>query len=287
MTTRNFNTISPSAKSLLFMKGHTEIPFARYAAELAAYPDEFIPDYDKNDISFWARVLHFEKRYSSIDQLLDDIKISNFLELGSGYSFRGLAKALNEECYYIDSDLPEMILSKKDLAESLIKDKPNKGTLEYLALNALDENQFQEIISRFPEGELVILNEGLLMYLNEQEKRKLCNIIHKILEKKGGYWITADIYFKNKYQNLNLKIEEQTKIFFEQHNIEENKFESPEAAEEFFKSMGFTIDREAVEEYPKLSSTKYYLRCLNSNPEFRKNKRKKIQTTWRLKPILK
>jgi hypothetical protein len=32
-TNRNFNTISPSAKSLLLMKGLTNIPFARQAAE--------------------------------------------------------------------------------------------------------------------------------------------------------------------------------------------------------------------------------------------------------------
>ena len=34
LNNRNYNTISPSAKSILLMKGHTNIPFARQTAEL-------------------------------------------------------------------------------------------------------------------------------------------------------------------------------------------------------------------------------------------------------------
>ena len=56
---RNFSTISPSAKSLLLMKGYTDIPFARQTAELLTYPEKYQPDFDKNDMTFWARTLHF------------------------------------------------------------------------------------------------------------------------------------------------------------------------------------------------------------------------------------
>ena len=41
---RDFSSISHSAKWLLFMKGHTTIPFAREAAELLEYPNKYIPD---------------------------------------------------------------------------------------------------------------------------------------------------------------------------------------------------------------------------------------------------
>jgi hypothetical protein len=67
ITNRNFNTISPSAKSLLLMKGYTNIPFARQTAELLNYPEKYNPDFDKKDMTFWARTLHFESRYWSID----------------------------------------------------------------------------------------------------------------------------------------------------------------------------------------------------------------------------
>ncbi len=56
---RNYNTISPSAKVLLLMKGHTDIPFARQAAGLISLPETFRPDFTRKDFSFWARVAHF------------------------------------------------------------------------------------------------------------------------------------------------------------------------------------------------------------------------------------
>jgi hypothetical protein len=94
---RNFNTIRPSAKSVLLMKGHTDIPYARRAAELIMYPDKICPDFSNKNMAFWARVLHFEKRYRTIDQLLDDLPVKNILELSSGFSFRSLETIRKKE----------------------------------------------------------------------------------------------------------------------------------------------------------------------------------------------
>jgi hypothetical protein len=87
---RDYTTISPSAKSLLLMKGYTTIPYAREAAGLILFPGAYIPDYKNKDLTFWARTLHFEQRYASIDQLLEGLPVKNILELSSGFSFRGL-----------------------------------------------------------------------------------------------------------------------------------------------------------------------------------------------------
>src|SRR4051794_26847107 len=116
---RNFNTISPSAKWILLMKGYTNIPFARRAAELIQYPEKFVPDYEKTDRGFWGRTLHFESRYWSIDQLLAELPVKNILELSAGFSFRGLDMVQQEDVYYIDTDLPDMIEKKKELIKAL------------------------------------------------------------------------------------------------------------------------------------------------------------------------
>ncbi len=50
--------------------------------------------------------------------------------------------------------------------DALKSGKTTQGKLELLPLNALDEKQFQGVIARFPGGEVVILNEGLFMYLD-------------------------------------------------------------------------------------------------------------------------
>lgn len=176
---RDYNTISPSAKALLYLKGLTSIPFAKTAAEQMMLPDKYDSDFNIREFGFWARVVHFESRYWSIDHLLEDTEVKNVLELSSGFSFRGLASvAAHGDVHYIDTDLPDVITTKKQLVEAI---KPElKGTLEVLPLNALDEVAFEELISHFPEGEVAIVNEGLLMYLGTSEKEKLCRIIHSI-----------------------------------------------------------------------------------------------------------
>jgi O-methyltransferase involved in polyketide biosynthesis len=281
-TPRNFNTISPSAKSLMFMKGYTSIPFARQTAELLKKPEKFIPDVENKDFTFWARTLHFENRYWSIDNLLSDPDIKNILELSSGFSYRGLEISKQKGFYYIDTDLPDIIEIKKDFIPAL-QSKPMLGKLEVLPLNALDETEFQKIVDHFPEGELVIVNEGLLMYLNLGEKKKLCRIIHNILSKRGGYWITADIYIKKQMEKLNLKMDKDTAAFLEQHKIEENKFSSFEEAEDFFNQQGFVIDKEANVDPAKLSALNYFRNSIPKENASMFQNSPKMQVTWRLR----
>ena len=283
-TIRDFNTISSSAKSLLLMKGYTNIPYARQTAELLKYPEKYTPDFGNKDFMFWARTLHFEDSYWSLDDLIRNLNIKNILELSSGFSFRGLDTSKKKGFYYIDTDLPLVIEEKKIFIPTLENKNENfSGTLELLPLNALDAEQFQEVVTHFPAGEIVIVNEGLLIYLDTDEKEKLCGIIHKILKQRGGYWITTDIYIKNHFEKTDLKIDKDTSDFLEQHKIEENKFNSFDEAEEFFKRMGFEIDKEAKADPEKLSSLKY---ILNGNIE--ENfaaylSFPKMRKTWRLK----
>jgi O-methyltransferase involved in polyketide biosynthesis len=280
---KDYNSISPSAKSLLLMKGHTNIPYARQTAGLIQYPKDYKPDFKNRDMTFWARTMHFENRYWSIDQLLSDLPITNILELSSGFSFRGLDITRQNQSYYIDTDLPEVITTKKEFISTLKNNNIHSGKLELLPLNALDEKQFNEVVNRFPAGEIVILNEGLLMYLDNNEKETLLKIIHDILKERGGYWITADIYLKNKQEKLNLNIDSKTKEFFEQHRLEDNKFESFEDAEAFFGKFGFVVDREATVKRSKLSSMKYFRKCISLRQLIKMRKAGKMQNTWRLK----
>ncbi|HZY24832.1 MAG TPA: hypothetical protein VFE71_03325, partial [Bacteroidales bacterium] len=226
ITNRNFNSISPSARSLMLLKGHTNIPYARQTAELLVSPDKYVPDLKSRDLTLWARVLHFENRYRSIDQLIEDLPIKNILELSSGFSFRGLEITGKRKVHYVDTDLREVIDIKKAFVSELQKSPVREGILELISLNVLDENQFRDIGALFNDGEIIILNEGLLMYLDKDEKEKLCRTIHSLLEVRGGYWITADVYIKNQQEKLNLKIDDWTKNFFLKHNIEDNKFVS-------------------------------------------------------------
>jgi len=285
MSAKDYSTISPSARALLLLKGVTSIPFAREAAQLAVAPEKYEPDYNNKDVVFWGRVVHFEIRYHSIDQLLADIPTKNILELSSGFSFRGLAKAKDSDVHYIDTDLPAVIEVKQEFTKELQQHVTLKGTLETLSLNALDEARFREIVNHFPPGEITIVNEGLLMYLDVEEKKKLFSIIHSVLKERGGYWITADIYTKmseadkQRFPRSNDALDK----FLAQHNIEENKFDSVEAARDFFKQAGFIVDSEATPDYTKISSLPHLWNSASAEQMEKMRGAGKMNETWRVK----
>ncbi|MBS1689729.1 MAG: class I SAM-dependent methyltransferase [Bacteroidetes bacterium] len=284
VTGRSFTTISPSAKALLLLKGYTTIPFAKEAAELISLPEKYEPDFSKREFGFWARVVHFEMRYHSINELLAGLNITNILELSSGFSFRSLQAVNEKQVYYIDTDLPELISTKKEFVTALqAKADAPKGKLEILPLNALNEAQFEEVVNHFPPGEIAIVNEGLLMYLDLEEKKKLCSIIKRTLEKRGGYWITADIYTRIQENISGLQINDKLQRFFEEHKIEENKFQSFEDAGAFFKEQGFVIDKEAEPDYGQLSSINYFLESTTKKQLENLRKGGKGHASWRLK----
>jgi O-methyltransferase involved in polyketide biosynthesis len=286
MTTdqRDFSSVSPSAKTLLMLKGYTNIPYARKAAELMSYPEKYEPDFEGKDFTFCFRVAHMEARYRSLDKLLAEVPAKNILELSSGFSFRGLDMTTREHVHYIDTDLAGIIERKTDLIADIEGEAfTGPGQLEVLPLNALDEQKFQSVVSHFPEGPVVIVNEGLLMYLNTEEKKRLCEIIRKVLAEKGGYWITADIYLKNTPEMNRMQQQDELQRFLDQHNIEENKFESFESAEEFFKSCGLVIDAEAEPDYTRIEAIQHAIKLLPPEILQKAGKAPKIQTTWRLK----
>jgi hypothetical protein len=286
ITDRDFSSISPTARWMLLTKGYTSIPFAREVAELLEYPNKYVPDFKKKDFTLWACAIHLESRYWSIDQLLKGLSINNILELSSGYSFRSLEYARQKGAYYIDTDLPEVIAAKKQFVSSLSKEESiTGGKLELLPLNALDELNFHEIAGHFPPGEIAIVNEGLLTYLDKQEKVKLCSIIHDILMERGGCWITADIYLKNKQPKLGFQYNNEVKEFYSRQNTEGNSFESFEEAEMFFKEMGFVVEKEAKIKYSEMSSFKYLIKSVTIRQLFRLRGSGKIQATWCLKAV--
>ena len=283
--THDFDSISPSAISLIAMKGQTELPYARQTAALIKNSDKYIQEAKSQELrTFLMRITHFESRYLSINSLLHDLPINNILELCSGYSFRGLDLVNSSKIHFIDTDLDAVIENKKQIIKELEKDGNKRvGELELLSLNALDEQGFQDVVSHFPSGEIAVINEGLLMYLDDSEKEKLCNIIRNILKLKGGYWITADIYLKQMINRLNMKIDNKTQEFFDQHNIEEKRFDSFETAEAFFNKMGFVIDKEADVDPKQISSLENLMKNMSLEQQSNIQNSGKINATWRLK----
>jgi O-methyltransferase involved in polyketide biosynthesis len=86
----------------------------------------------------------------------------------------------------------------------------------------------------------VVAHEGLLMYLDDAEKARLAASVREALVRRGGAWVTADVYRRSETHMFR---EERTKRFLEEHRVEENKFADFGAAERFFAASGFAVVR--------------------------------------------
>lgn len=58
---KDYSSISPSAKSLLLMKGYTNIPYAKETAALMQGSEVFDLSFDEQDFWFWIRVMHLRR----------------------------------------------------------------------------------------------------------------------------------------------------------------------------------------------------------------------------------
>ncbi len=186
--------------------------------------------------------------------------------------------------HYIDTDLPEVVATKAGMIRQLQMDKDLRGNFELLPLDATDGAAVNSIVQRFAAGSVSIVNEGLLMYLGLEEKIRLCQTLHPILKARNGCWITADIYIKwSSAPGVELPQSDSERAFFAQHNVEDNKFDSFDAAKAFFAKQGFEVVAESVPDYGRLSILPQLQQLLPE--EARNGEPPKIQATWTLQPI--
>jgi len=282
---KDYSSISPSAKGLLYLKGFTDIPFMADVAKIV-WGNAVLSSLkgSSKDPNFFRGMIHFEARYKSVDNLLNSLGGENIIEISSGFSFRGLNMVLvNPDVTYIDTDLPNVIDTKNDIVNELISRQSidPQGELLIVPLNVLDETAFANIVSKLPDGPVTIVNEGLLVYLNDEEKATLCRIIHSILVKRGGHWITGDIYIKK--DGTSLLADGPAKEFLKAHNVEENKFDSFEQAEAFFNKCGFTIHKKADSVAQQLSTLKYLPPQALEKLMGESTRFGKVRETWALK----
>jgi O-methyltransferase involved in polyketide biosynthesis len=235
---RDYSTISPSAKALLLVRAQTDLPFAKEAAALLL-GEAAAAASAASDPAHEARRRHFELRARSLDEALAAERPPIVLEIAAGYSFRGLAMAAREAVTYVDTDLPDVAAIKADLVPRL-DPGPLRGLLTVRALDALDPVAFRETVSELPAGPVAILHEGLLMYLDDEEKARLASSVREALLARGGVWITADVYVRS---DVHLPRDEKTQRFVTEHRLEEKKFADHAAAEVFFTSQGFVVER--------------------------------------------
>lgn len=240
--------ISPTAWTVAYRRTFTDIP---YSNEIFVELEKQLKEQGGVEIADELRTPAIapqsEARFKLVNRLLKQSGSNQVFEIAAGLSPRGLATTDNPSTTYIEVDLPGMMKLKRKIVEA-ITGKQTVGKRNNLHLetgDALNLQSLQEAASHLDRTRpIVVINEGLLRYLNFDEKAIVARNIHALLEQFSGVWITPDITLPHILNAENLvahnqtqKIKELTRI-----DIDQNRFSSVEQARRFFENLGFTVE---------------------------------------------
>jgi O-methyltransferase involved in polyketide biosynthesis len=110
----------------------------------------------------------------------------------------------------------------------------------------LDISTLEKATKHFDQSKpIVVINEGLLRYLDFNQKTIVARNIYTLLQQFGGVWITPDITLRevmkaedNVYKGQNDQISSKIGV-----NIHENCFENVSEAQKFFEILNFTVEK--------------------------------------------
>lgn len=143
-----------------------------------------------------ANVPFVEARYRSLESAIRRSGVTQVLEFASGVSFRGLAMTLDTPgLTYVETDLPTITAEKLELFDRLEKQTGFVRPPRYRIMEAdmLSWETIEPVIAHLdPDKPVVVIYEGVFMYLSASEKSVAAANVRRILERFGGVWITPD-----------------------------------------------------------------------------------------------
>lgn len=250
----SFEKVIPTAWMAAYRRTFSDIPFSKEIfeklEELRKKKNykEIPSDFKKPELA-----PQFEARHKLINKLIYQIDSSQILELASGFSSRGLSMSKEDNFNYVEIDLPSVISEKKEIIKEISKNNNFKipDNLHFEAGNVLEFRNLENATKYFEKSKpITIINEGLLRYLSFQEKAKVAENIHRLLEKFNGVWITSDVSLRKVFSKENKIMNEYVQKISELtgKDIVSNRFETEEDARKFFENLGFLIERHSFME---------------------------------------
>ena len=246
---QDHHLISPTAKLVAHLRAETDIPYSKQIDELCEAGKTTEELFGKREALVWMSAM-LESRYKSLSTLLKremlEKGINNVLELACGIQPRGLLESADPAVTYIETDLPEMASEKNVLVNELEPKALERKNYSILPLNILDGEQLNQVVSKFGEGKIAIINEGLLPYLSREEKIIAAENIHKVLSERGGVWITPDVSNRERMRKMIEMFpgagEAMQKISTSTgRNMKENSVGDLEDTRKFYRDLGFNI----------------------------------------------
>lgn len=248
---KEYEKISPTAIFCARMRKKHNLPFCNQIMDLldTKYKD-FLPDLEnygsslKKDYNF---ISFIEGRYHSINQEITNEKDIFLVELGSGLSPRSLQFLDRKDIIYLETDLSPLIDIKKNIVMNIINSNNLKSNekIIFSRINPLlikDIHKIGNLYKKFGKNKkMVILNEGLLMYLSKKEKSQIADNINYLLKNycQSGKWITTDFSRTTGTENVSKGTENIREAIKKTTKREFDYFGSEKEVEEFILAKGF------------------------------------------------
>lgn len=246
--------ISPTAKISAYWRSLSDIPFSREIAESIGAEEsakQILAEKFSLMAEFYPPMV--EARYKAIDSGIKASRTENVLEAACGLSPRGLALAARK-VKYVGTDLPEILSETSPIITNIASKLGDlKENLNFQPVNVLEKGQLEDAASSFKGKEFNVCNEGLLMYLDMEEKATMAQHVRDILSRSGGSWITTDVVpngaRKRIFDSLKPQARDRMLSVLGEissqvgRNIASFDFENESAATKFYESLGFEINR--------------------------------------------
>ena len=135
-------------------------------------------------------ILIHELRHVAMNRTIEETGIDNIFDLPCGYSQR-VFEMLDLGKTYVGGDLPAVIDSFVPVVNAMLTDEEKKR----VAFKVTDVTNYESLEAAVAhlDGPICIPMEGLTVYLNKEEKTRLFSNMKRLLAKKGGCWLAADV----------------------------------------------------------------------------------------------
>ncbi len=163
----------------------TEI-LKRLNVDMDYYKNSAVTDERIRDVG----ILIHELRHVAMNRTIEESGIDNIFDLPCGYSQR-VFEMLDLGKTYVGGDLPAVIDSFLPVVNEMLTDEEKKRA-SFKVTDVTSYESLEKAVEHI-DGPVCIAMEGLTPYLNKEEKKRLFTNIQRLLAKKGGCWLAADV----------------------------------------------------------------------------------------------
>ena len=170
--------------------------------------------------------IYQELCYAATVEYVQKNDYKNILDIGGGYSPRAMVFA-NEGRKYLGGELVAVAVAASNVMDKVL-DKNVRGNVDYDAVPVEDTEAMLRAADTF-KGKICIVEQGLMIYLDQDRLADYYENMQKMLKKHGGCFITSDLETRALFKDLAAALygDDQVELLYaETKDMYEELFES-------------------------------------------------------------